>query len=165
MRVYVVFFYGLTPADLAERLFCQRDGQAFGDVPSHCALLIREFPGLGDSDMVCEFVTTGFRLRYAALDEVKRAVPLDVPNTDALLAAINACRGYRYSWGEVLVAGLNRLLPKGHKVYYRAVRGEDCSCACLSWLAAGGVELDCGADPSPNDIKAALMSLTEAAHA
>ena len=165
--VTVCFYKGHDPASLLVRADTRRPGQAWSDVPSHCAvaLPVPEWP-LG---WLYEYVSTGYHCRLATAEDLVWSYAVPVPDSIGAHVAAMSDAG-RYDWGEIALFVLARLVPDRwipalEKATGWKLPNHICSLFARSVLMAGGwpcppwlAEQDCPA--SPNDLLFAVRETT-----
>ncbi len=146
----------------------QRPGQARSSVPSHCAIMLPTTAG----PVVFEMIATGYHCRPATLDDLAYpwAVSVYLPDMGGALALARACAGARYSWAEIALIALYRLLPDRWLSRIHVRQAHICSVFVRDVLWAGGW-LEPGwlewqfCPVTPNDVLRALKPLKEVTHA
>lgn len=158
----VCFFSGDSLPCLAVRADTRRPGQAFADVPSHCAVVL----GTNAEDgWLYEFIAGGFHTRAAAPADFLWSV--NVPLTDFAAAQTGAfaARESPYDWNAIAEIAAARIVPdrwlsldtlKGHHI---------CSCFAVydvllpgGWAAPGWLTRQF-VPVSPNDVWWAVKGL------
>ena len=153
--VTVTFYRGRTLPALLVRWWSRRRGQAFSDVPSHCALIL--------GGKLFEFVASGYSVRDAAPADSAWTGTVCVPSIEALGSAVIGCLHERYDWAAIALDFAERLLPPSIKVPHFAYSHKyDCSRAVYGWLRAGGWDApgwirQLAVPLSPNDLLKALV--------
>jgi hypothetical protein len=161
MPLYATFYANDEPLALAVREETHRPGQAWDDVPSHCAALIT-LPG--GQPNIYEFLVTGWNTRPADERDTWR---IDVPGVSLNLgkawAFAEGCKKGRYDWDSLWAWYVNDHMPPGFRITDTFPREHDCSRFLVGILLAYGTPLppalvqDC---PSPNDLLQALGGMS-----
>ncbi len=155
------FYRGTSFSGLLVRAVTRRKGQAFSDVPSHCAVIL---PTLGytglDYGFLYEYISTGWHKRPGMADDFRWFYRVPQPSMTAAITRAETDRG-RYRWWVDGAIGIARWIPnrwylRWPKLSHLAYR-HICSLFVKGVLGAGGWDCpdwlyrqDCPA--SPNDM-------------
>ena len=175
--VVVAFWRGRGLIPVLIRLFSRHRGQAWADVPAHCAVLLEDSEGFTEY----EAISTGIRrgeITRQELDEGTVApmvmIPVTVPNFDAMVQYLNEQVGQRYGYEAVAATGLAIVAPSWldrwlswswlHLAGGRSGRSCPKDCSLLVWwaLSHAGLTLpgrEDGLPVSPNDLLQLLKRL------
>ncbi len=114
MPVAVACFYrGKSSIDLLVRAVTRRKGQAFADVPSHCAVVLPspyQGRGFNTASTLFEYVSTGWHSRMPDTGDIAWSYEVPLVNMDAAIKRAETDRG-RYRWWVDGAIGIARWIP------------------------------------------------------
>jgi hypothetical protein len=146
--------------DLLVRWATRRKGQAWADVPCHCALIIPT--PFGRRGWLYEMISAGFHQRPGMIDDFENVYQVEVSDMGALKTFLSSQAGCRYGWLTILEIALCRICPQKWFKSTRGQKQQDCSWLVKAALEAGG--WDCPhwlrrqyEPPSPNDLLFAVQ--------
>ena len=152
--MHIAFYHGSGLLGLAVRIDTRRPGQAYADVPAHCAVIFSD-------GTLCEMIFTGWHSRIAEPSDYAWSVEVTgIDEALARTAATHFTQAEYGLWVDILI-GLCRYVPNRWLSCTRGMVKHICSAFvktvleasgwhCPHWLAAQY------APESPNDLWFAL---------
>ena len=147
--MHIAFYHGSGLSGFAVRFDTRRPGQAFSDVPAHCALIV--------SGVLYEMILTGWHTRPAVAADYAWSVEVSGVDEAAAVVAAAHYQYLRYGlWVDMLI-GLCRYIPNRWLSCTRGMQKCICSAFVKAVLEAAGWHcphwLACQYAPeSPNDL-------------